>query len=711
MKTLQKILAIALTLVLCLGMIPAAHAATVAEATIDTTKTASMTIYKYDITNAEKDGVWDGSYVSTGVYDQTVNDTLGGATRAGDTDAESALGNGDTSNGYAVKGVEFTYLKVAEICQYSKADATGSNLTKVLYGIDNAKATGLLAAIGLTAENRYQDADVAGEDILYFESDVLVNALRTALNTNATTVKNALEVYVKGNGGTAMQETDANGMTAAADLPLGLYLVVETKVPEMVTNTTNPFFLSLPMTSVNGNNATNGGQEWLYDVTLYPKNETGIPTLEKTVREAKADTGKNEASGAITDGFAHNVTGSAADVMEYQIVSTLPSITSDATALAAYTFVDTLSKGLTYVKGDVVLEWYTDSACTDKITAWTEDSGKFSVSYDEQGADKDAIMTITMTADGLAEINTANTVYTEASEIRQGYSDCTVRITYTAKLDSDNTVVFGDSGNPNEVILTWKRTSSSYYDTLNDDCHVYTYGIDLTKTFSDGKGDFSKVQFVLYNATDKYWVQAALNEAEGIYYVTGHLAGERDVEAEGRTLFVPVTSAGQAGKIIVKGLEDDTYILTEVQTDNGYTLLKNSIEIVISQQETEALCDVYTTQDGLGLLQNDPRYATVLNAAGVDTALGLHNMPQRHLDHHLLTASATVDGNAVAMLTDTGSVNAIAPLRVVNTHGYDLPGTGELSARWLPLVGAGVCGLGLCALILLLCTKKRKETN
>ena len=28
-----------------------------------------------DLTNAEKDGAWDSSYVSTGVYDQIVNDT------------------------------------------------------------------------------------------------------------------------------------------------------------------------------------------------------------------------------------------------------------------------------------------------------------------------------------------------------------------------------------------------------------------------------------------------------------------------------------------------------------------------------------------------------------------------------------------------------------------------------------------------------------
>ena len=52
---------------------------------------------------SEKDGVWDSSYVSTGVYDQSVNDTLGG-NRHGDNDNQSDLGNGEASFGYAVKG-------------------------------------------------------------------------------------------------------------------------------------------------------------------------------------------------------------------------------------------------------------------------------------------------------------------------------------------------------------------------------------------------------------------------------------------------------------------------------------------------------------------------------------------------------------------------------------------------------------------------------
>ena len=705
MKNWKKPVSLCLVLALCLSLGTVALAAPVADATIDTSRTGSLDIYKYDFTNAAKDGVWDSSYVSTGVYDQAVNDALGNAVRAGDTDNSSGLGNGETSYGYAVKGVEFTYLRVADIVQFteSAADGAASNHVEVLYGIDKTNGAGLLAAIGLAGgAGRYENADNSDKldhNNYYYQSDVLIDALRTSLETNATTVKNALESYVKANGGTALPLTDAYGHTAADGLPLGLYLVVETKVPEMVIDTTAPFFVSLPMTSVDGSNATDGGARWMYDVTLYPKNLTGIPTLEKTLRENQNDTGKNNGSNDITDGYAHTGAASDGDVIDYQLVSTLPSITSESTYLTWYTFVDTLSKGLSYNKNDVVLEFFTDKACTQSVARWTEADGKFTVAYNTT-ADNESVMTIEMTAAGLAEINTSKAVYTEAGMVNSGYSDCTLRITYAATVNSDDSVVYGDAGNPNEVVLTWKRTSSDFYDTLVDDAHVYTYGLELTKLFSDGKGDFSKVEFILHNDTDDYFVKAELNEAQGIYYVVDHVEAEADA-----THFIPMSADPNKGKIVVKGLEDDTYTITEVRTDNGYTLLKDDIEVVISQAETTEICDIYAS-DVLGLIQNDPRYATIIHDTG-----DLKNMPQRHLEHHLLTASATVDGNAVTMLTDNGSANAEAPLRVVNTRGFDLPKTGDNGTKMLTIAGTLLI---LCAggcVVLLIVSKRKKDTR
>ena len=564
--------------------------------------------------------------------------------------------------------LEFSYLKVAEIAQYSEsqADSRTDSHVEVLYAIDKTLGADFLKALNLAdGANRYTNADTLDDSKYFYQSDVLIDALAAALEANSTVVKNALESYIAENGGTAIPLTDAYGKTQAENLELGLYLVVETKVPEMVVSTTDPFLVSVPMTSVNGTNVSDGGSRWIYDITLYPKNLTGMPTLEKTLRENKDDTGKHNGSEDITDGYAHTGTASAGDVIDYQLVSTLPSITSESTYLSCYTFVDTLSKGLSYNKGDVVLEFFTDSSCTDSVAKWTEGDGKFTVSYQTTDGG-DSTMTIAMTEEGLSEINTAQTVYSEDTMVNSGYSDCTLRITYAATMNSSKDLVFGDDGNDNTVTLTWKRSSQDYYDTLTDDSHVFSYGIDLTKQFSDGKGNFSKVEFLVQNKTDGYFVKAQLNQEEGVYYVTGHVSKEADA-----THFVPVTSEETQGKIIIKGLEDDAYTLTEVRTDNGYVMLKQGIEVVISQSETAEHC-----------------------TADVQS------------EHALLTASATVDGKPVTMLEDHGSVNAAAPLTVVNTRGFDLPQTGDNGTFVFTMTGILLMA-GAASILILVNRKKR----
>lgn len=715
MKTTKKItkaLTLMLALILCLSIPIGVSAASVEDATINMDAKGSLTVYKYDLTNAEKDGAWDSSYVSTGVYDQKVNDTLGAGVRDGDTDSKSDLGNGENSYGYAIKGVEFSYLKIADIVQFSEVQKDGVTYghAEVMYAIDKVKGADFLKAIGLTdGLRRYTNADHMDTSKYFYQSDVLIDALAAALNNNATAVKNALEAYVAANNGTAMALTDSYGKTQATNLDLGLYLIVETKVPEMVVCTTNPFLISLPMTSVNGNNATDGGERWIYDVTVYPKNLTGISSLEKTLREAKADTGKNGGSTTdITDGYAHTATASAGDIIDYQLISTLPSITSASTYLSTYTFVDTLSKGLTYNKHDVVLEFFSDEACKQLLTTWKETDGKFSVSYGT--AASGSTMTIQMTEAGLSEINTNKTVYSGEHMVNSGYSDCTLRITYAATVNSDNSFVSGDVGNDNKVVLTWKRSSSSYYDTLVDDCHLYTYGIDLTKTFNDGKGDFSKVKFVVRNTTDGYYVKAELNEQEGIYYVTDHVDKEADA-----TKFVPVEYKDEKGKIIIRGLEDDTYVLTEVSTDSGYILDKDNITIVISQTKVATPCSIYTT-DAAGLIQNDPRYAQSI----IDEAINngyiktdgnladiLNNLPQKHLEHFALTASGTFDGKDVVMVSDGSSPNASVPLKVVNTAGFRLPETGELGTWIITSVGILLAVSAMITVAVVLGKKKK----
>ena len=418
-----------------------------------------------------------------------------------------------------------------------------------------------------------------------------------------------------------------------------MYLVVETCVPENVTSTCNPFFVSLPMTTIDGT-------AWNYDVTVYPKNQTGNPTLDKTVREAKNSTGKNAGTLTdITDGYAHTATASVGDTVDYQIISTLPTITSKASSLSEYTYVDTMSKGIKYNKQNVVIEFFRDSACTDKITTWAEDSGKFAVTYDDTAN----TMTIRMTDTGLAEINEATTVYTDS--VKRGYSDCTMRITYAATLTAD--AKMGDTDNPNEVVLTWRRTNNTYFDTLKDCCHVYTYGIDVLKQFSDNGGNLRNVKFKLHNDSDDCFIIA--EQKDGVYHAKGFAAKKADA-----TTFVPNSS----GHIVVKGLEDDAYSLTEIATDKGYVLLKDAVKIVIKTAEN-GTCERCSAT--------------------------------------LLTASATVNGKDVTM----SEGNAVVPLTVVNNPGFDLPKTGGYGT-WMFTIG-GVLLLGAAAFIVIRSRKHKGE--
>ena len=610
MKKIHRVLAMLMAAIMALSLITTAFA----EPTIDPSKKASLSIYKYDITKASNDGAWDAeSYVSTGLHDDAVIDKL---------------------SKYAIQGVEFTYLRIADITMNNEL-VDGQRQVGVLYGFDNSdRSNAVLSAIGMTGA----DAHKTDNGINYFTSDMLNNKLATALAANATNVKNALETAVK-NGGVAMTETDATGHTSVSDMEQGHYLLVETRVPENVTSTCNPFLVSLPMTTIDG-------AAWNYDVTVYPKNQTGNPNLEKTVREAKNSTGKNTGSLTdIKDGYKHTATASVGDVVDYQIISTLPTITSKASSLSEYTYVDTMSKGIRYNKNDVVIEFFKDAGCTDKITTWDENSGNFTVAYDDTAN----TMTIRMTDTGLSEINEAATVYTNG--VKRGYSDCTMRISYAATLTAD--AKMGDTDNPNEVVLTWRRTNNTYFDTLKDCCHVYTYGIDVLKQFSDNGGNVRNVKFRLHNDTDDCYIIA--EQKDGVYYAKGFAAKKADA-----TTFIP----NAQGHIVAKGLEDDTYSLTETATDKGYVLLKDAVKIVIKTAES-GQCEKCGAK--------------------------------------LLTASATVNGKDVTM-TDG---NAIVPLTVVNNPGFDLPKTGGYGT-WMFTVG-GVALLGAAAFIVIRSRKHKNE--
>ncbi|WP_152348910.1 SpaH/EbpB family LPXTG-anchored major pilin [Brevibacterium sp. CFH 10365] len=74
--------------------------------------------------------------------------------------------------------------------------------------------------------------------------------------------------------------TDGSGLATFGGLPLGLYLVEETKAPTNATSTTDPFLVTLPLSQSNG--------KWLYDVNVYPKNSVNKTQPTKEVSNPSA---------------------------------------------------------------------------------------------------------------------------------------------------------------------------------------------------------------------------------------------------------------------------------------------------------------------------------------------------------------------------------------------------------------------------------------
>lgn len=778
---------------------------------IDYSKTGSLTIYKYDITSAEAAGAYkEGERIANGQQDAVVEETM---------------------KDYAVEGVQFTYMRVGNIETYSNTKG-GSSQVNVVYEIPEALAEILELdsddAYNMTASGVAEKCSNKG--VLHYDSTQLSDALAAILEEDNLGAKSKLEEYLyyygtlddntdgreKTDSGSSkaahsMPLTDKNGKTSVKGLELGLYLLVETEVPEQVTDTVNPWFVSLPFTNITGEDDqpanTDGGDYWLYDMTCYPKNQTGNPTLDKSVRNAYSNTNavddkngtinrgdvyesssqsnslvvfnddsnnpNNEADadaatyianrgGYTSDGvtagkdgagysydyaYRDTNTASAGDILDYILVSKLPHITSKSTFLSEYTFTDILSQGLTYNQ-DVKIAFYKDKSDAEAnntknaVVQWDLNSHDYTQGYvdvrvtdgNDTWKDGSTEMTVKLTEEGLKVLNgegvNGNNIAGQgAGQVsNNSYSDMYMVVYYTATVNSNAELVLGDDGNENDVVLKWERTSSGYYNTLEDKVYVYSYSIDLTKEFSDDKGDMSKVGFKLYNTTDAYYVNAEpAEDGSGIWYVTG-----KTVDKDNATTFVPT----EDGRIVVYGLEADTYGMTEITTDNGYTLLEDSINIAITPTDRDIIASVagttgltgdqvdaiiaayhggiYNENGQLVNASKDEIFGNDATRPKIEDANGRTIGKTDMYVGEIVPATAKVDNVDADMKEHTyrkgdgkeelTSADATVVLNVVNNKNFLLPQTGGYGTILFTLAGCAAAVGGV-----LLITKKSKK--
>lgn len=454
---------------------------------------------------------------------------------------------------------------------------------------DSTRTTEMLYTLNEQAVTALQltTADVIENGTNYYRMATLDTAIRGHKKEAIDLVKNARENHAA--------STTSDGTVKFTGLSLEkLYLFAETdasaakKVSDAsavaVTKVSVPFFVSLPFTDKDGKSVT--------EIYAYPKNSTGNVDIDKEIESV-----------GTTPITGKQANANIGDEITYKVTYSVPVPENGLTELK---IVDTMDKGLTFTKeaGNITVKDVKEADGSEKTLIYDKD---YKVTLDTEKNE----VTIDF-----------------GSYLGSLQKNSTEEFTITYKVKLNESAVLGKAGNKNKVELVYKNygETDSKTKTPDKEVKVFTYGIDLTKQ-GEGGAKLSGVEFKLTDGTNEIKV---LKSGDAYY-------PSKDADASS------TVTTGANGEINIRGLKPGTYKLTETKTKDGYVLLKDPVEIVITQ--TNATTGV---------------------------------------------ATAKVGNKDVTMIEDNGSLTAKVPLTVVNSKGFDLPATGGRGIALFTIAGIAI---------------------
>lgn len=425
-----------------------------------------------------------------------------------------------------VSDVGFCCIKIADP-DFSQADASGI--------VSSARFTGLSPEL----QDLLSELNITSSANLDKSCDVneISELIKAANAVSASSVSKFAARY-----GVRLPDTDEEGLTMVNGLSQGLYLIAETKVPDGHIPC-DPFCVALPQTNISemsiGNIKYDPGEIWLYDISVYPKSRS--VSVQKAIIVAE----KNEKGETVGEKCENSVTACIGDTVKYTIIADVPKL-PDGSRNRLYEIEDMMDPGLVYA-GDIRLA-LGENAETAALLTMNSD-------YKLDTSQGPADFRITFTKKGLARLDKTE---------RESH----VYVYYSANLDK-NTVI-ADPGNVNAASLLYGTSRSDDIKVVSGPVTVYTYMLTLKKTFSPSKDHFGDVRFSLSDDNGKIHF---VKESDGVYHPAC-----ADEENDQTTLASPNDSTGV---LVLKGLANGTYTLTEEETIPDYSLLGESIEITI----------------------------------------------------------------------------------------------------------------------------------
>lgn len=409
--------------------------------------------------------------------------------------------------------------------------------------------------------------------------------------------------------------TSTNGVVTFSNLPLGMYVIIETNAPDKVVTPCEPFLVSIPMTINN---------EWVYDVNVYPKNSTseGTVTLKKVDAAGSALAGvtfkleKKEGTSWTPVG-QNMVTGSNGTVQWSELAHGDYRVTEISAPDVAY-IVDprpiefTVNNNNTIVCNDtradltvgnnntagLNLTLVNEKPTIDKEIVAGENiasvgervSYSITVSVPKNIADL-TTFTITDSPVGLLVDTAPYRVIIEdgngnafgggghtLSQTEDGGFELKFTPANMAGLAGKNLVIKYDATinasaavpgtAPNTATLEYtNKIGTTNTNEISDDEVTHLYTTTITKKLDNENGTAAAgVKFQLFANEALGTALKFSSPAEGIY----------TLDPNGSVTDL-VTNAN--GQIVIKGLGKHSYYLVETETKEGYNLLSGAVEL------------------------------------------------------------------------------------------------------------------------------------
>lgn len=329
-----------------------------------------------------------------------------------------------------------------------------------------------------------------------------------------------------------------------------------TKGVATITNLTSGYYLVFPEMGSTGDNSR-GTDAMLVNIPQNKGNtaatiKSTYPTVDKKVQ-------------TTTDGeFKTDGNAQIGDKVTYQLTATVP----DMTDYTKYTFkfVDTLTKGLSYVDNSVSVK-VGDTAITTGYTA----------TYDADSK------TLTVAFDDLKTTNKGENATVAAGDV--------ITVTYNAYITADAAVTDPAT---NKVHLEYSTNpdGSGKGESTPSESKVYTYPIEIFKFYKDGEAEKGLANATFKLSTSKDSTAAGIDlvkdtTPENSYHVKG----------EGETSTATEVTTPEGGKITIRGLKAGTYYLHEITAPTGFNKLTHPVKIEITAVENDQSKATYKIND------------------------------------------------------------------------------------------------------------------